>query len=85
MADLTTTLDQHLAKLCVYWRQHRTFPAIAELTTVLGMASTNGVHKTLARLVDEGFLDRVGTRYAPSDAFFALPLVGQRAPASTAI
>lgn len=69
-------LDQHLAKLRVYWRHHRAFPAIAELTTVLGMASTNGVHKTLTRLVGEGFLDRVGTRYAPSDAFFALPLVG---------
>jgi SOS-response transcriptional repressor LexA len=72
----SSALDKHLAKLRVYWRQHRAFPAIAELTSVLGMASTNGVHKTLARLVEEGFLDRVGTRYAPSDAFFALPLVG---------
>jgi len=76
MPALTATLDQHLASLRVYWRKHRTFPAIAELTTVLGMASTNGVHKTLGRLVDEGLLDRVGSRYAPTEAFFALPLVG---------
>ena len=58
---LTANLDQHLASLRVYWRKHRTFPAIAELTTVLGMASTNGVHKTLGRLVDEGLLGRVGS------------------------
>ena len=76
MPSLTPALDQHLARLRVYWRQHRTFPAIAELTTVLRMASTNGVHKTLGRLVDEGLLDRVGSRYAPTEAFFALPLVG---------
>ena len=76
MMFLTTSLDQHLASLRVYWRQHRTFPAIAELTAVLGMKSTGGVHKTMNRLVDEGLLDRVGSRYAPTDAFFALPLVG---------
>jgi len=76
MSALNLTLDKHLARLRVYWRKHRTFPVIAELTTVLGMASTNGVHKTLGRLVEEGMLDRVGTRYAPTDAFFALPLVG---------
>ncbi len=76
MSSLTTSLDQHLASLRVHWRKHRAFPAIAELTAVLGMRSTGGVHKTMNRLVDEGLLDRVGSRYAPTDAFFALPLVG---------
>lgn len=76
MSSLTLALDQHLATLRVFWRAHRTFPAIAELATVLGMASTGGVHKTLGKLVDAGFLERVGSRYAPTDTFFALPLVG---------
>lgn len=75
-SPLTQSLDKHLAALRVYWRQHRTFPAIAELTGVLGMKSTGGVHKTLGLLVDEGLLERVGGRYAPSESFFALPLVG---------
>lgn len=56
----------------MYWREHRTFPVISELATVLGMKSTNGVHKTPNRLVDEGLLERVGSRYAPPEAFFAL-------------
>ena len=37
MSSLTTSLDQHLAAQHVYWRRHRTFPAIADLTAVLGM------------------------------------------------
>lgn len=76
LSSLTTSFDQHLAMLRVHWRQHCTFPAVAELTTVLGMKSSGGVHKTMNRLVDEGLLKRAGSRYAPTDAFFALLLVG---------
>jgi hypothetical protein len=43
MSALTAALDHHLATLRVYWCSHRTFPAISELTTVLGMTSTNGI------------------------------------------
>ena len=46
------------------------FPGHSLLTTVLG------THKTLGRLVDEGLLERVGNRHAPTEDFFALPLVG---------
>jgi SOS-response transcriptional repressor LexA len=49
---------------------------MTELAELLGMRSTGGVFKTLNRLVDIGLLKRVGSRYAPSDAFFGLPLVG---------
>jgi len=73
---LTATLDQHLAKLRACWARQKAFPPLAELAEVLGMASTNGVFKTLNRLVDAGLLERVGSRYAPTQAFFALPLIG---------
>jgi len=76
MSSLTTTLDEHVGRLRRYWRQHRAFPPIADLTEVLGMRSTGGVFKTLNRLVDAGVLERVGRRYAPSESFFALPLLG---------
>ena len=76
MSSLSATLNQHLGALRVHWKRHRAFPAIAGLTTVLGMKSTGGVHKTLGRLVGEGMLERVGSRYAPTEVFFALPLVG---------
>lgn len=76
MTTLTAALDQHLGTLRVHWRRHRAFPVIADIASLLGMSSTNGAFKTLNRLVDEGFLERVGTRYAPTTAFFALPLLG---------
>lgn len=74
------TLDMHLNSLRVYWRDHRTIPTIAALTTVLGMRSTGGVHKTLNKLVTQGLLGRVGNRYAPTDAFFATTPADARAP-----
>ena len=76
MSTLTASLTQHLGALRLHWRRHRAFPPMSELKTVLGLKSTGGVHMTLGRLVDEGLLERVGSRYAPTEAFFALPLVG---------
>lgn len=76
MSSLTTSLNQHLGALRLHWRRHRAFPSMEGLAVVLGVKSKGGVHKTLGRLVDEGLLERVGSRYAPTEAFFALPLVG---------
>ena len=76
MSSLTTSLTQHLGALRLHWRRHRAFPSMEELAAVLGVKSKGGVHKTLGRLVDEGLLERVGSRYAPTEVFFALPLVG---------
>lgn len=58
------------------WRRHHSFPPMAQLAVALKMKSTGGVFKTLNRLVDAGLLERVGRRYSPTEAFFALPLLG---------
>ena len=76
MRPRTATFDQHLATLRAAWKRHKTFPSIAELTGILGLRSTGGVFKILNRMVEEGLLERVGRRLAPTPAFFALPLVG---------
>lgn len=50
---------------------------MAKLAEVLGLASSGGVFKALGRLVDAGYLERVaGGRIAPTNKFFALPLLG---------
>lgn len=66
----------HLSALRTYWKRHKAFPSMAKLTEVLGMASTGGVFKALGRLVDAGYLERLGGRTAPTKRFFALPLLG---------
>ncbi len=66
----------HLNALRTYWNRHKTFPSMLKLTEVLSMASTGGVFKALGRLVDAGYLERVGGRIAPTKKFFALPMLG---------
>lgn len=71
------TSDKYLGALRAYWKQHRSFPSMAKLAEVLGLASSGGVFKVLGRLVDAGYLERVaGGRIAPTNKFFALPLLG---------
>lgn len=51
--------DKHLNALRVYWKEHKAFPSMARLADVLGLASSGGVFKVIARLVDAGYLERV--------------------------
>lgn len=68
--------DKHLDKLRAHWRESKSFPSMAKLADVLGLASSGSVFKVLGRLVDQGYLERVGGRIAPTKLFFSLPLLG---------
>jgi SOS regulatory protein LexA len=71
------TPDKYLNALRAHWKRHRSFPSMARLAEVLGLASSGGVFKALGRLVDAGYLERVaGGRIAPTNKFFSLPLLG---------
>jgi repressor LexA len=71
------TSDKYLGALRAYWKEYRSFPSMAKLAEVLGLASSGGVFKALGRLVDAGYLERVaGGRIAPTNKFFSLPLLG---------
>lgn len=69
-------INKHLAALRAYWKDHKAFPTMAKLTDVLGLSSTGGVFKVIVRLVDAGYLERVGGRLAPTSQFFELPVLG---------
>lgn len=70
------TPDKHLDSLRTHWKANKSFPSMAKLADVLGMASSGGVFKVLGRLVDAGYLERVDGRIAPTKKFFALPMLG---------
>lgn len=70
------TPDKHLNSLRSHWREHKSFPSMAKLADVLGLASSGGVFKVLGRLVDAGYLERIDGRIAPTKKFFALPVMG---------
>lgn len=68
--------DKYLDTLRTHWKEHKSFPSMAKLADVLGLASSGGVFKVLGRLVDAGYLERVDGRIAPTKKFFALPVMG---------
>jgi SOS regulatory protein LexA len=74
MADTDT---QHLEKLRTYWKRNHAFPSMAKLCEVVGLSSTASVFDLVARLKDEGFVQRVEGRIAPTKRFFARPLLGK--------
>jgi SOS regulatory protein LexA len=72
-----TNDTQHLEKLRTYWKRNHAFPSMAKLCEVVGMSSTASVFDMVSRLKDEGYVQRVEGRIAPTKRFFARPMVGQ--------
>lgn len=69
------TDSEHLATLQRHWKQHRSFPAAAQVGEVLRLDSSE-VFGLLSRLGEAGYLQRAGARLEPGRAFFARPLLG---------
>ena len=68
--------EQHLAALRTYWKALQTFPSMAKLAAVVGLAHASSVFQLVGRLVEAGYLERVEGRIAPSKRFFARPVWG---------
>jgi repressor LexA len=68
--------DKHLATLRDYYKRTTAFPSIPRLCDVLGLSSTSSVFALLARLTEQGFVERVDGRVVPTKKFFARPLLG---------
>ena len=67
---------QHLEKLRTYWKRNHAFPSMAKLCDVVGMSSTASVFEMVGRLKEEGYVQRVEGRIAPTKRFFARPMLG---------
>lgn len=68
--------QRHLGSLQRHWRRHHTFPSMAKLADVMGLAGPGSVFQAVGRLVEAGFLHRVDGRIAPSKRFFARRVLG---------
>lgn len=69
---------QHLTALRRYWKEHHTFPSMAKLAPVLGLAAASSVFSVINRLTDAGYIQRVERRIAPTDRFFTEPASAPR-------
>lgn len=66
----------HIAALQRFWKEHRAFPAMAKLCSVVGLSSSASVFGMVGRLTESGHLQRLDGRIAPGKRFFARPLIG---------
>ena len=64
-------ITRHLRGLRTYWKEHHTFPSMAKLAPVLGLASASSVFYVINRLTEAGYIKRVERRIAPTTKFFA--------------
>lgn len=69
--------QQHLAAIQKYWKKNSLIPSIPRLCEVVGLSSTSSVFALLGRLSDEGYLQRVDGRIAPTKKFFARRVLGR--------
>lgn len=67
---------KHLGSLQAHWKRHHTFPSLAKLADVMGLAGAGSVFQAVSRLVDSGHLERVEGRIAPTRKFFARRVLG---------
>ncbi|MBV1776662.1 LexA family transcriptional regulator [Burkholderiaceae bacterium DAT-1] len=76
----------YLARLQDYYSDNRSLPSYARMGELLGFASKSAVSKLLARLQQQGFLERVPDgQWIPTDQFFSRALSTQPVPAGMPI
>lgn len=68
---------QHrLQKIKEFYTANRRLPTYTEMLTLFGFSSRNAVFKLVHKWIEEGILEKMGNRLAPTEQFFALPVLG---------
>ncbi|KKS21961.1 MAG: hypothetical protein UU78_C0026G0017, partial [Candidatus Roizmanbacteria bacterium GW2011_GWC2_41_7] len=70
--------DTHnrLQKLKQFYTTNRRLPTYTEMLDLFDFASRNAVFKLIHKWIEEGILEKMGNRLAPTEQFFALPVLG---------
>ena len=70
--------DTHnrLQKLKQFYTTNRRLPTYTEMLDLFNFASRNAVFKLIHKWIEEGILEKMGNRLAPTEQFFALPVLG---------
>jgi len=65
-----------LTPLKKYYRKNRRLPSYSEMLKVFGVASKRTIYNYIRHLIDEGFIQKINKKLAPTRMFFALPVLG---------
>lgn len=67
---------EYLENLRSFYKQNKRLPSYSEMLSLFGLASKNAIHKIILKLVEAGYLDKVGGKLAPANSFFQIPVLG---------
>lgn len=59
-----------------FYRKFRRLPSYSEMLKLFGFSSKNAVFKIIQKWIEEGLLKKENRKLAPTNKFFALPLLG---------
>ncbi|MDA1316921.1 MAG: transcriptional repressor LexA [bacterium] len=65
-----------LTPLKKYFRINRRLPSYSEMLKIFGVASKRTIFHYVQKLMDEGFVQKVKGKLAPTKRFFGIPLLG---------
>lgn len=66
----------YLSKVKKFYSRYKRLPSYSEMLTVFQLASKNAVHKIVHKWIDDGVLQKLNGKLAPTSQFFALPFLG---------
>lgn len=68
--------QNYLEKIKGFYKKNKRLPSYSEMLKLFGFSSKNAIYKIVQKLVDEGVLQKLDGKLAPTSRFFALPLLG---------
>ena len=69
-------MSDRLDKLKSFYKKNRRLPTYKEMLALFHFSSKNAVFRAVAKLIEEGFLQKKAGKLAPTSRFFSLPLLG---------
>jgi SOS regulatory protein LexA len=71
-------MTDRLITLKDFFYNHKRLPSYSELLKLWNLSSKNAVHKTVAKFIEQGYLEKEKAgKISPTENFFALNLYGQ--------
>lgn len=67
---------EYIEELQNFYKKNKRLPSYSEMLKLFGLASKNAIYKIIAKLVEQGYLDKVSGKLAPASLFFQIPLLG---------
>ncbi len=69
-------MENYLSRLKKFYRKYHRLPSYSEMLNLFSFRSKRSIFQITQQLIENGFLKKVKNKLAPTDKFFALPLLG---------